>query len=388
MNVVFDYLSHAIGVGITVIDMSGRTRYASEIYRTLSDALLLLNELLDCVHTERMALLYACYQARRFGGRYIFYAPSGFTYCAVPLVKEGDEMVSGIIAGPFLMTEHDEYMQFDMENRIMSGQTDTVRTVIDRIPYKTPVEARAISELLFMCAEHRGESPDPVQTVDPGLPGYPLDKEDELLAAVSKGDEKAAGALLNEILGQILFNSGRNIDVIRSHVFELTVLLSRAAMRGGADADAILGMNYAYLQEIDALTSIEDIIGWLHIVTLRFGRHVLNSVSRGKQDVICKAIAYIKNNYMHKIMLQDMANHVYLSPTYFAKVFKDETGYTPGSFLTAIRIDIAKRLLKDISVSIADISDKVGLESQSYFTRVFKKSEGLTPGQYRHREVR
>ena len=212
---------------------------------------------------------------------------------------------------------------------------------------------------------------------------YLLEKEDELLASLSKGDTPVAKAALNDILGHILYYSGGDIEVLRLHVLELTVLLSRAALKGGANNEAIFGLKQGFLREINALSSQDDIIIWLHGVMQRFEQHVFIAASNKHPNVIRRAIAFIKHNFAKKMTLQDIADHVYMSPSYFSKVFKDETGQSPISFLTAYRIEESKRLLMDLSVNIIDIPEKVGFEGQSYYTRVFKRAEGMTPGQYR-----
>jgi AraC-like DNA-binding protein len=272
---------------------------------------------------------------------------------------------------------------------ISEDAVEAIRSGLQALPIKTPEQARAISELLYACVSHHSGEHPPVQAVatqtDAVSMGYSIEKEDELLTAISMGDVHTANALLNDIFGQILFHSGGDMEILRSRVVELTVLLSRAALKGGASIDAIFGLNYSYLREIDALSSPEDIVLWLHSVTRRFAQHVFDYANSKHVDIIYKAIAYIKQKFADKISLQDVADHVFLSPSYFSKVFKEETGQTPSGFITTVRIEASKKLLKDSSVNIIDIPELIGFESQSYFTQVFKKAEGCTPGRYRQR---
>ena len=100
-------------------------------------------------------------------------------------------------------------------------------------------------------------------------------------------------------------------------------------------------------------------------------------------DVIYKALNYISKNYMRKISLEEVAATVYLSPSYFSKIFKEETGTNFVTYLNSHRISVSKRLLMDNSIDIADISYLVGYEDQSYFTKSFKKMTGITPGKFR-----
>ena len=85
--------------------------------------------------------------------------------------------------------------------------------------------------------------------------------------------------------------------------------------------------------------------------------------------------------------VQDVADHVFLSASYFSKVFRDGTGQTPGEYITAVRVEAAKKLLRDPGVNLVEVSELVGFESQSYFTRVFKKATGGTPGKYRQQQL-
>jgi AraC-like DNA-binding protein len=383
---ILEHLSAATGLGVTVLDVSGGIRFESSLYTPVKPFLQMLQSMLDCAEVDRVALLYGCYQSRRFGGRYIFFTPSGMTYCASMLTEQ-----SGVLAGPFLMTDPDEYIEVDILGRhsISADAAGAIRPELCDIPVKTPVQARAVSEMLYVCATscsaQQAVQPSVLIQKDAVPTAYSIKKEDELIAAISIGDAQTAGAVLNDILGHILFDPGLNMETLRLRVVELMVLLSRAALKGGANIDAIFGLNYSYLREIDALASPEDAILWLHSVTRRFAQHVFDFAGSKHVDVLFKAVSFIKTHYAEKITLQDVADSVYLNVTYFSKVFKEETGQTPGSFITGVRIDASKRLLSDPSVNIVDIPELVGFESQSYFTQVFKKSEGCTPGQYRRK---
>jgi len=387
---IFEHLSVVTGLGVTVWDISGRVRFESALSKQLSPFLHDLRDALGCTETDRSALLYGCcYQTRRFGERYIFLTPSGLAYCTSPLLSETGETEAGVALGPFLMSDYDDYLELDIKDR-HSPEPDVIEMIsanICTIPYISPKQARSVSELLYACVVSYSD----VKTIRPLAPmqtdmfpmTYSIMKESELLAAISVGDTNGAGALLNDILGHILFSPGLSMETLRLRVFELTVLLSRAALKGGANIDAIFGLNNSYLREIDALGSPEDAVQWLHSVTRRFAQHVFEYADSKHVDVLQKAIAYIKSNYAEKISLQDVADSVYLNMTYFSKVFKDETGQTPGNYITATRIEAGKKLLQKSTINLADIPEMIGFENQSYFTRVFKKAEGCTPAQFR-----
>ena len=84
-----------------------------------------------------------------------------------------------------------------------------------------------------------------------------------------------------------------------------------------------------------------------------------------------------------KITLEEVASYVYLSPSYFSKVFKDEMHCNFNSYLNRLRIEKSKQLLLSENVRLVEVSGLVGFEDQSYFSKVFKKLTGVSPGKFR-----
>jgi two-component system response regulator YesN len=218
---------------------------------------------------------------------------------------------------------------------------------------------------------------------DSNLESYPIEKERELLSLIALGDKAGAQKVLNEIFGHIFFSTGGNFEVVKARVLELIVLLSRAALEGGADVEQIFGLNYKYLNEIHDFKTIEELTYWLSKIMARFTDLVFNLTDIKHVDVIYKAIDYIKRNYMKKITLEEVASYVYLSPSYFSKIFKEEMKVNFNTYLNYVRIETSKKLLLDDSIVLVDLSNLVGFEDQSYFSKVFKKMTGVSPGKYR-----
>ncbi|MGM9567418.1 MAG: PocR ligand-binding domain-containing protein [Clostridia bacterium] len=100
-------------------------------------------------------------------------------------------------------------------------------------------------------------------------------------------------------------------------------------------------------------------------------------------DMIYSALQYIEDHYSEKFSLQDIADYVHFSAPYFSKVFKKEMDVTFTKYLTNVRIEKSKLLLKNSKYALSDIPAMVGFEEQSYFTRVFRTVTGVSPGKYR-----
>ncbi len=100
-------------------------------------------------------------------------------------------------------------------------------------------------------------------------------------------------------------------------------------------------------------------------------------------NVIGSVKEFIYKNYMQNISIEDIANAVYLSPSYLCTLFKKETNTTLIAYLTQFRIDKAKELLKKTHIKNVEIANMVGYDSPSYFNMIFKKFTGVTPSEYR-----
>ena len=80
----------------------------------------------------------------------------------------------------------------------------------------------------------------------------------------------------------------------------------------------------------------------------------------------------------------DLADHAGYSPFHFSRMFTAHTGMGPGQYLTALRIDAAKRLLLADAVPVIDIATAVGFDSLSSFSRRFRCAVGVPPARLRH----
>ena len=72
-----------------------------------------------------------------------------------------------------------------------------------------------------------------------------------------------------------------------------------------------------------------------------------------------------------------------ISENYLSRLVKQSTGRSVGAWIDIVRIQRAKRLLSDTTLSIIDIAASVGVDDQSYFSRLFKKETGITPSAFR-----
>lgn len=91
---------------------------------------------------------------------------------------------------------------------------------------------------------------------------------------------------------------------------------------------------------------------------------------------------YIERNYDKTVTLEKMASELHINPTYLSIVFKNETNINYSKYLTMVRMEKAKELLKDCSKNLTQVANAVGYDRTSYFSKLFKKYTGLKPNEY------
>ena len=212
---------------------------------------------------------------------------------------------------------------------------------------------------------------------------YPIDSERQLQQSIRAGDKEGSQRLLNVLLSGLYLACGNDLAKIKQHVHSLLVLMSRAAIDGGADVNDIFRLSQSYEPEIEKLRNLEELNRWLSMVLHRFINFVFDFNDIKHHNVIYQTTAYIKENLAEKLTLEDAAEHVSLSKSYFCRILKDELGYAFTEYVNHLRVERAKLYLRDSTMSIADIAYAVGFDDQSYFTRIFKKLTNVSPGQYR-----
>lgn len=145
---------------------------------------------------------------------------------------------------------------------------------------------------------------------------------------------------------------------------------------------------YQRLQNCNTERLIREAMTWNEArESCRGMREVLRQESARRQDisnyVILKVLQYIRDHYKEKIVLEQVAEQMGMTPEYLSTLFNREMKENFSVFLKKFRISHAKRLLTGTQMKIYEVAQEVGYSDAKYFTRVFKEEEGISPGDYR-----
>jgi len=396
------YVMDDEGLVLAVMDGEGN---AAETF-VAADAACPVCRILGPEETENelRSQLYGAWQAERIGGKYIHLCAHSLLYIVAP-VFEGGALWVAFVCGPVMIVDPAEILVDLRSGGIFpQGREAELTAAFEAMPRVSPRRATSIAELLAdLAAATGGALSEPVEAArereelesriserihdlkddSEASPPYPIEREHELLNAISRGDKADSQRLLNDILGHIFFASGRNPAIIRARVLELVVLISRAALDGGADVERIFDLGFTYLNQIQKMRSVDDIALWLSRVMNRFSDLVFNLTDVKHADVMMKAMRYINARFDKPITLDEVAEAVSLSPTYFSKIWNEEMKCRFTAYLNKLRIERARVLLLTTDTPLVEIAGLMGYEDQSYFNKVFKKMVGQSPGRFR-----
>ena len=344
-------------------------------------------------------------RAQKLGQAYIFSCHADLNHIAFPMTDQ-DILLGTVILGPFMMDEADSTLVTGLAEkyRLSPALSLELYDELSGIPVIAPDKAGQLQKLVdhLLSPLIPGERATLLQNQEktyqqakigetirvykeqqaqPSLIFFHK-KEKELLSKVRTGSMQEVRGLLNELIGYVLFSEGGKIDAMRIRAIELTTLLSRVAMDGGANAESVYGLNSKFLTLISQKQNLDELCMLLQEVAEGFTSAMFFEKDKGN-SYIRKALRFIADNYFEHLELAAVADFVQLSPSYFSTLFRQVVGMNFREYLCRVRVEESKRLLLSTEFALADIAVSVGFPDQSYYCKIFKRIVGVSPGKFR-----
>lgn len=122
----------------------------------------------------------------------------------------------------------------------------------------------------------------------------------------------------------------------------------------------------------------------IQMLGLVYASALMHGKTKLRQEQIIQAVRFkIHENWERNLDFEAIAAEQNVSYEWFRKTFKDVLGTSPGQYLLQLKIEKTGQMLRETSLTIAEIADKAGFESEFYFSRIFKKKMGQTPSAFR-----
>jgi len=210
-----------------------------------------------------------------------------------------------------------------------------------------------------------------------------LQEEPALIAAIREGERGTARAIINRVLVGIYFFGRRRLDLLKSLVLELVVMMSRAAVETGADPAELLGGHYRGLADLDAIRDDETLTRWLAGTLERIMDAIHDQRRYPSTILLGRALRHMREHAADDLSRDQVARVAGLSASRFSHLVREQLNTSFTELLAQYRVDRAAELLVRTTDPIAEVALACGFPDQSYFTKVFKKRMHKTPFAYR-----
>lgn len=203
-----------------------------------------------------------------------------------------------------------------------------------------------------------------------------------LLDDIRRGQEMETKREADVYFDHVMRLYGKDISDVKLKLLEAVLEGRQLLISQGKSPDHAYGENLmrGETKEALALAFDNDCMDLAREIRVRTPR---------TDTAIGRAKEYIQRNFTKDISLDSVAQAVSISPYYFSKLFKEETGTNFSDYLTELRINRAKQLLdEDPDRNIKEISIESGYSNPNYFSRIFKKWTGSTPTERRQETQR
>jgi two-component system, response regulator YesN len=212
---------------------------------------------------------------------------------------------------------------------------------------------------------------------------YPFFIEKNILSNLRVGNRDELFNGLDEFMEYISNNITVNIGHVRHYFLQLISSSIKCAYEIDMNVDEV----FKAQKNVYEILLQEETIQEMYLCTVTFYETVLNYLEEKRdcknKELITLVTEYIKENLAADLSIEGIADKFYISSSHLRKLFKDENGETIKTYISNLRIDMAKELLTDPKIKIYDIAVNIGYLSVQAFTKAFKLYTGKAPGEYR-----
>ncbi|GAA4852826.1 transcriptional regulator YesS [Paenibacillus vulneris] len=210
---------------------------------------------------------------------------------------------------------------------------------------------------------------------------YPFVLEREIVQMIRTGQQHEAMDLIKSFLDALLERGAKEMEA-QQGMLQLLGSILHAIRHLGMDPNRVFRSVNLY-EQLGQIREPQKMLHWFqHKIMNPYIQELESRSDVHWKKAVETAMVYLQNHYMKEISLDSCADHVGVNSVALSKSFKQITGTNFIDYLTELRMEKAKELLRDTEQKINDVAVQVGYQ-HSYFNRIFKKHVGVTPSHYR-----
>ena len=220
----------------------------------------------------------------------------------------------------------------------------------------------------------------------------PYQSEFEFYAAVRSGDVDRVKQLCEENFegkqegwGLLSTNPLQNLK----YHFAITVaMIARQCIEGGMELSDSYSLSDFYIRKADESKKASEITDLHKTMCVDYAKKMRALRKKMITSMpVARAVDYIYDHLHTQITLEELADYVKLNPAYFSRLFKKEMGIPVSTYIRRQKVETAKNMLAYSEFQVSQIAQILAFPSQSYFAEIFKKETGFTPMEYKRNNL-
>lgn len=212
------------------------------------------------------------------------------------------------------------------------------------------------------------------------------DLEKKVISSIKMGLVEETNKSLEAIRDKILEREFVTLEKMRLIGLELSILLIKEAENWAQNQDEKrVDEFYNMSSSIMSKETLDEVFGVVFALVEEIAKGINAQRISQQKEIIDQAIAYIDSNYGNEdLSLQDVAQNVHISSSYFSTIFKKEKNINFTDYLTETRMKKSMELLRNTNLKAYEIAQMVGYSNPQYFSLCFKKYTGYSPLQFKN----
>ncbi|MDU0202196.1 response regulator [Paenibacillus sp. MAH-36] len=211
---------------------------------------------------------------------------------------------------------------------------------------------------------------------------YPTEVSEELLVQMRMNSNEKVESKLEEVF-QTIREQRLSLDYTYVISMGLVSVCLSYVTENGQPIEDCFGEAFFPYSEIKRLESIDATSVWIKELFSRALEYTGKHKKTRSSKIAQSAKEYIEQRYHDpELQVDQIAQHVFMNPSYLRAVFKKEIGMTVTDYVTHVRMHKAKEQLGKGNIRLADIAENIGFSDPSYFSKSFKKFFGYSPSEY------
>lgn len=244
-------------------------------------------------------------------------------------------------------------------------------------------QARDAADQKWYLGKNRILTMDNIESGDNFRYRFESELGERVLSALKTGDQERLHVELGEIFRMLELNRGQGARYGQNVSLHLILKSSQVLLEMNGMTEEWEKREMEAWKQVMQQDTMKDLLFFTESYLLNVCSFVQEKRS-GKVSVVIERVrSLIEEKYSDNLTVSDIADGVYLSPTYVRLLFKQETGETLFEYLTKVRIEKAKEMLRDPHYKLYEVCYAVGYSDPSHFSKLFKKMTGNTPSAYR-----